>query len=60
METKPQICVAPQFRVLTEPQIVRVYEATLECLQRTGTKVLNPEARQLLATAGARVDGEFA
>jgi trimethylamine--corrinoid protein Co-methyltransferase len=35
----------------------RIYEATLECLERTGVQVLNPEARELLGQAGARVDG---
>ena len=48
----------PQFRVLSDGQIVRLYQATLECLQRTGVNVLNEEARQLLSRAGARVDGE--
>jgi len=47
----------PQFRVLSDGQIVRLFEATLECLQRTGVNVHNKEARQLLDGAGARVDG---
>jgi len=47
----------PQFRVLSDRQIEKVYQATLECLQRTGVNVLNEEARDLLAAAGARVDG---
>jgi len=47
----------PQFRVLSDPQIERIYQATLECLNRTGINVLNAEARDLLAGAGARVDG---
>ena len=47
----------PQFRVLSDQQIERVFQATLECLQRTGVNVLNAEARHLLAAAGARVDG---
>jgi trimethylamine--corrinoid protein Co-methyltransferase len=48
----------PQFRVLSDQQIKKVFLATLECLQRTGVNVLNDEARDLLATAGARVDGK--
>ena len=28
----------PQFRVLSDGQIVRLYQATLECLQRTGMR----------------------
>jgi trimethylamine--corrinoid protein Co-methyltransferase len=47
----------PQFRVLSDRQIETLYQATLECLSRTGVNVLNAEARDLLAHAGARVDG---
>jgi trimethylamine--corrinoid protein Co-methyltransferase len=47
----------PQFRVLSDAQIERLYRATLECLSRTGVNVLNEEARHLLAKAGADVDG---
>ena len=47
----------PQFRVLSDRQIERVYQATLECLNRTGVDVHNAEARELLARAGARVEG---
>jgi len=47
----------PQFRVLSDQQITRLYQATLECLQRTGVDVRNAEARELLAAAGAHVDG---
>ena len=46
----------PQFRVLSDRQIEKVYLATLECLNRTGVEVHNTEARELLAAAGARVD----
>ena len=46
----------PQFRVLSDHQIERVYQATLECLPH-GVNVHNPEARELLAGAGAHVDG---
>jgi trimethylamine--corrinoid protein Co-methyltransferase len=47
----------PQFRVLSDGQIERIYQATLECLNRTGVNVHHAEARDLLAGAGARVDG---
>jgi trimethylamine--corrinoid protein Co-methyltransferase len=50
----------PQFRVLSEAQMRRLYQATLECLERTGVAVHNAEARRLLAGAGARLDGERA
>lgn len=47
-----------QFRVLSDRQIEKIYRASLDCLQRTGVKVLNAEARDLLAGAGAKVDGD--
>jgi trimethylamine--corrinoid protein Co-methyltransferase len=47
----------PQFRVLSDGQIERLFQATLECLNRTGVHVHNGEARDLLAAAGAQVDG---
>ncbi len=47
----------PQFRVLSDGQIERLFRATLECLNRTGVHVHNGEARDLLADAGAHVDG---
>jgi trimethylamine--corrinoid protein Co-methyltransferase len=45
------------FRVLTDSQIEKLYQAALQCLDRTGVNVLNAEARDLFASAGARVDG---
>ena len=47
----------PQFRVLSDGQIEKICQATLECLNRTGVNVHNAEARDLLARAGAQVDG---
>jgi len=46
-----------QFKVLADTDIERIYQATLECLERTGVNVLNAEARNLFAKAGAKVDG---
>jgi trimethylamine--corrinoid protein Co-methyltransferase len=57
MDTNYHAHQTPQFRVLSDGQINKVYQATLECLSRTGVNVLNAEARDLLAAAGARVDG---
>jgi len=57
MDTNYHAHQTPQFRVLSEGQIQRVYQATLDCLNRTGVNVHNAEARELLARAGARVDG---
>ncbi|MDR3573961.1 MAG: trimethylamine methyltransferase family protein [Anaerolineaceae bacterium] len=47
----------PQFRVLSDSNCQQIYAATLECLDRIGVQVNNADARQLLAAAGARVDG---
>lgn len=44
-----------QFRVLSDRQIQQVYYASLDCLNRTGVKVMNAQARELLLAAGARL-----
>lgn len=46
-----------RLRVLSDAQVNQLLQGTLECLQRTGVNVLNAQARDLLASAGARVDG---
>ncbi len=50
----------PQFRVLSDAQCREIYLATLDCLNRIGVQVNNAEARALLASAGARVEGTVA
>ena len=57
MDTNYHAHQTPRFRVLSDRQIEKLYQATLECLNRTGVEVRNAEARELLAAAGARVDG---
>lgn len=57
MDTNYHAHQTPQFRVLSDRQIERIYQAALECLNRTGVDVRNAQARELLAAAGARVDG---
>lgn len=59
MNAAPQPCShqSPQFRVLCDHQIEKLYQATLACMERTGLNVLSPQARDLLAEAGANVDG---
>lgn len=47
----------PYLRVLSEAQIERLVQASLECLQRTGVEVRNREAREILGDAGAAVEG---
>ncbi len=55
METGTADHQVPQFNVLSEGQCQELYTAALECLQRIGVIVHNPEARQLLENAGACV-----
>ncbi len=50
---------SPQFRVLSEEQCEQLFQAALECLQKVGMKIFNPEARELLASYGAIVAGEL-
>ena len=57
MDTNYHAHQTPQFRVLSDRQIGEVYQATLECLSRTGVEVRNAEARELLDAAGAHMDG---
>jgi trimethylamine--corrinoid protein Co-methyltransferase len=47
-----------QFQVLSPPDRQRIYQAALECLERTGLKVLNGQARRLLGQAGAHLQDE--
>jgi trimethylamine--corrinoid protein Co-methyltransferase len=47
----------PRLHVLSETKINKLYQAALECLERTGVDVPNKEAQELLADAGADVDG---
>jgi trimethylamine:corrinoid methyltransferase-like protein len=46
MDTNYHAHQTPQFRVLSDRQIEKVYQATLECLNRTGVEVRNAEARE--------------
>ncbi len=50
---------SPQFRVLSEEQCEQLFQAALECLQKVGMKVFNPEARELLAAEGAIIQGDL-
>ena len=47
------------FRVLTDDQIVELKKAAMEILEKVGFKVLHAEARQILESAGAVVEGEM-
>ncbi len=47
----------PFFRVLSDDQVLRINNATLHVLERTGVRLAHPKGRELLHDAGARVDG---
>jgi len=47
-----------QFSVLSESQCNRIYFAVQEVLERTGTRIYNQEALELLKQAGCRTEGE--
>jgi trimethylamine--corrinoid protein Co-methyltransferase len=50
----------PQFRVLKDEQCNEIYLATLKCLSRVGVIVDYPPALDLLASSGARIEGNRA
>jgi len=50
---------SPQFRVLSEAGCQELYQAALDCLNQVGVKVFNEAARDLLASAGASVEGDL-
>ena len=56
MDDSYQASHTPQLQVLTDSQIKKIYQASLECLQRTGVSILNADARKLLTDAGARAE----
>lgn len=49
----------PPLPAFADDRIDAIHDAALDVLGRLGIKVLLPEARELYASAGARVDGEM-
>src|SRR5688572_15904664 len=54
---QPRMLLEPS-RILSDDQIEAIHEKSLRVLQEIGMDILLPEARQILAHAGASVDGE--
>ncbi len=54
---RPELNFKPQLRVINDDQIAQIHMATLEVLERTGVKMTHPRGVELLAGAGARVQG---
>jgi trimethylamine--corrinoid protein Co-methyltransferase len=48
-----QSIISPRFRKLSDDQLKRIHYASLEILERTGVRLLVPEAVDLLKAAGA-------
>lgn len=55
--SQPRLMVEPS-RILSDDQIETVHHQSLRVLQEIGMDILYPEARRILAAAGALVDGE--
>ncbi|MHB9094731.1 MAG: trimethylamine methyltransferase family protein [Eubacteriales bacterium] len=49
---------AVQFNVLSDNQCEEIFHSAMEVLRRTGSKVYDPDSRDLLKKGGAFVDGE--
>ena len=58
IQTNLTFKATPHFRMLTDDQVVRISYASFEILEKVGFKVLHPEARKMLKSAGAIVNGE--
>ena len=54
----PTLRFKPRLRVVNQEQVERIHLATLEVLERTGVKMTQPRALELLDGAGAKVDGD--
>ncbi|MCP4680902.1 MAG: trimethylamine methyltransferase, partial [Desulfobacterales bacterium] len=48
----------PEYRILNNAQIKRIHCATLELLETVGVKIMDIEAREMLAHAGCRIKEE--
>ncbi|MEP4649910.1 MAG: trimethylamine methyltransferase family protein, partial [Ilumatobacter sp.] len=48
----------PVTPLVTDDELDAIHRASLRVLAETGIDFLHPEARRLLAAAGARVDGD--
>ena len=55
--TTDELYFKPRLQVVSDDQIAQIHMATLDVLERTGVKITHPKALEILAGAGARVDG---
>jgi trimethylamine--corrinoid protein Co-methyltransferase len=52
-----QLRFTPQLKMINEDQIKLIHDATLDVLEITGIQMTHPQALEILAGAGARVEG---
>ncbi|MBC7240968.1 MAG: trimethylamine methyltransferase family protein [Anaerolineae bacterium] len=58
MTRYPDLRFRPVLRTLSDEQVRQIHLATLEVLERTGVQITHPRAKEILAGAGARVQGD--
>ena len=56
--TTDELYFKPRLQVISDAQISQIHEATLDVLDRTGVKITHSKALEILAGAGARVNGD--
>lgn len=56
--TEPDFSVSAGYRMLSDRQLEEIHQASLEILERTGVRVFDSRARDLLVSAGCRVSDE--
>ncbi|BBO70667.1 trimethylamine methyltransferase MttB [Desulfosarcina alkanivorans] len=56
--TTDELYFKPRLQVVSEDQIAQIHMATLDVLERTGVKITHPKALEILAGAGAAVNGD--
>ncbi|MGD8386752.1 MAG: trimethylamine methyltransferase family protein [Desulfobacteraceae bacterium] len=53
----PELHIRPRMRVLSDDQVQRIHEASLELMEKTGIQVNHEGAREILHSHGCTVDG---
>ena len=55
--SQPRLTLEPS-RIVSDDQIEMIHRQSLKVLEEIGMDMIYPEARQIFARAGARIDGE--
>jgi trimethylamine--corrinoid protein Co-methyltransferase len=59
IQTNVTVKGRPNFRILTDDQVVELGNVAMEILEKVGYKILHAEARKMLKSAGAVVDDDI-